>query len=201
MFWRIITLAIFFLALSACTTLPDGPETAVNLPSQLQQLKTVEHWQIKGKMAIRNDKEAVSAHLNWKTDAPDFDFRLTNMLGITLATLSVNDGMASLEADDKHYEGTNPSRLIYQTTGWDIPVNRLLNWIKGLPLAGDDYQLNDKQLLASLSPACDNCGNWKVIYSNYGNVDGIWLPHQLTLTQTNNSKMLIKIRIDEWKLQ
>ncbi len=201
MFWRIIILVTLTLVMSACTTLPDGPETAVNLPAQLQRLTTVQQWQIKGKMAIRNDKEAVSAHLNWKTDAPDFDFRLTNLLGITLAKLNVEDGLAVLEADDKRFEDTNPSRLIYQTTGWDIPVSRLLDWIKGLPLAGDDYVLNEKQLLASLSPACDNCGNWKVSYANYGEVNGIWLPHQLTLTQTNNSKMLIKIRIDEWKIQ
>ena len=201
MFWRIIILVTLTLVMSACTTLPDGPETAVNLPAQLQRLTTVQQWQIKGKMAIRNDKEAVSAHLNWKTDAPDFDFRLTNLLGITLAKLNVEDGLAVLEADDKRFEDTNPSRLIYQTTGWDIPVSRLLDWIKGLPLAGDDYVLNEKQLLASLSPACLNCGNWKVSYANYGEVNGIWLPHQLTLTQTNNSKMLIKIRIDEWKIQ
>lgn len=201
MIFRILFTGLFIALLSACTTLPDGPETAVNLPSQLEKLKSVTRWQMKGKMAIRNEKEAVSAHVNWKTDEPDFNFRLTNMLGITLANIDFSDGMATLEADDKRWQDTSPARLIYQTTGWDIPAGKLLNWVKGLPLRGDDYKLNNKQLLASLSPGCEACGNWQVSYSNYGEEAGLWLPHQLMLTRTDNTKIWIKIRIDEWTIQ
>ena len=200
MFRLIFILCAAFLFLSGCTTTPDGPQTAVNLPAQLERLTTVKQWQIKGKMAIRDQRQAVSATLNWKTNQPDFAFRLTNMLGITLADVNYEHGEAILEADDKTYTDSDPTRLIYNVTGWHIPVDRLLNWVKGLPLQQDKYVLNDKQLLASLSPGCKTCGEWQVSYNNYGNVEGVWLPHQLTLTQPNNPDMLIKIRIDQWKI-
>ncbi|MBU2978875.1 lipoprotein insertase outer membrane protein LolB [Alteromonas sp. C1M14] len=191
---------IVFFWLSACTTLPDGPQQAVDLPIQLAKLNDINQWQIKGKMAIRQGKKAVSANMNWKTNQADFKFRLTNLLGITLVNMDYSQGLAVLEADDKTYEHSDPSALIYEVTNWDIPVHKLLSWIKGLPLKDDVYQLNDKQLLASLSPNCETCSSWQVSYSQYGNVEGIWLPYQLTLRQTDKDNTMIKIRIDSWEL-
>ncbi|MEG3768142.1 lipoprotein insertase outer membrane protein LolB [Alteromonas sp. 14N.309.X.WAT.G.H12] len=197
---QIALIFVVLFGLNACTTLPDGPQQAVNLPIQLAKLTDVTQWQIKGKMAIRQGKKAVSANMNWKTNQTDFEFRLTNMLGISLVNMDYTQGLATLEADGNHYENTDPSALIYQVTNWDIPVHKLLSWIKGLPLKDDVYQLNDKQLLASLSPGCQTCSQWQVTYSQYGNVSGIWLPYQLTLRQTNKDNTMIKIRIETWDL-
>lgn len=199
--YRVLLSFLIALGLSACTITPDGPQTAVNLPLQLEKLKDVTHWQIRGKMAIRKNREAISANLNWKTDGADFDFRLTNVLGVTLAHMSYRDGLATLEADGETYTHTNPSVLIYSVTNWDIPIDKLQNWIKGLPLQQDDYRLNDNQLLLSLSPGCSACGFWQVNYGQYGNIDGVWLPHQLTLTQPQHSDTLIKIKINQWKIR
>ncbi|MBU3022577.1 lipoprotein insertase outer membrane protein LolB [Aestuariibacter sp. A3R04] len=199
--FRIVLTFAAAVGLSACTIAPDGPQTAVDLPLQLEKLKNVTHWQISGKMAVRTKQEAVSANLNWKTDGTDFDFRLSNVLGVTLAHMAYRDGIATLRADGKTYTHTDPSVLIYQVTNWDIPIAKLQNWIKGLPLEQDSYRLNDKQLLTSLSPGCSACGFWQVNYDQYSNIDDLWLPHQLTLTQPHHSTTMLKIKINQWTIR
>lgn len=201
----LLALLVINLLLSACTTLPNGPGHAVNLSAQLKKVARVNTWQLRGKIAFRQEKEAASANLLWKTDATDFHFRLTNLLGVTMVELNVNGDNAILEAGNEVYEDADPEPLIYYTTGMDIPVEPLLSWIKGLPLANDTFTLTEKGLLDTLESNCSACKGWQVSYANYGSVntpegDNVWLPHSITLTQPNPPSTQLKIKIYEWTL-
>ena len=201
MFVRVLFCGVLLILLNGCSTLPDGPEQRINLPAQLQQLAVVNSWKINGKMALRNDSEAISATLFWQHRPGSFQFRLTNLLGITLVDMQYQDGMATLTADGKTYQDADPRQLIKTVTGWDVPVNRLLDWIKGLPGPTDQYTLNTNDLLANLKPGeCPGCGSWQVAYQNYGKVEQIWLPHALKLTNTQKANAFIKFRINQWTL-
>ncbi|WP_334059236.1 lipoprotein insertase outer membrane protein LolB [Alteromonas sp. S005] len=194
--------------LSACTTAPKGPENAVNLTAQLEKVAEVHHWQMRGKIAFRYGKEAASLNLVWKNDSGDFDFRLTNFLGVSLVNLNVNKNQSVLEADGETYVDALPEPLIYRSTGMLIPVEPLLSWVKGLPLEGDKYTLTEKGLVNTLESYCQGCRNWKVTYGNYGSVDledetSVWLPHSITLIQDetpNMPKTQLKIKIYQWTL-
>lgn len=204
--------------IGACTVTPDGPQHAVNLSAQLKAVAQIEAWELRGKMAFRQGDEAASANLRWKTDGDDFHFRLTNMLGVTMVNLVVDDKQATLEADGETYHDAIPEPLIYYATGMDVPVAPLLSWIKGMPLRSDSYTLNDKGLLATLESSCSACQGWDVTYANYGSVNTadntqVWLPHAITLTQRPLPPMdgastastlppttTLKIRIYQWTL-
>ncbi len=137
---RLTTLLLTFcFILSACTTAPKGPENAVNLTAQLEKVAEVHQWQMRGKIAFRQGKEAASLNLVWKNDSGDFDFRLTNFLGVSLVNLNVTQQQSVLEADGETYVDALPEPLIYQITGMVIPVESLLSWVKGLPLDGDKF--------------------------------------------------------------
>lgn len=198
---RLLFCSALLSLLYGCSSLPDGPERRVDLPEQLQALQQVNKWKIQGKMALRANEQAISATLVWRNSPEAFHFRLTNLLGITLINMRYADGVASLEADGETYTHADPQALIKQTTGWDLPVNQLLNWVKGLPGATDNYTLNNKDLLATLVPGdCTGCGNWEVSYANYGLVGETWLPHSLLLTDIKQPNTFIKFRIDRWTL-
>jgi len=196
------------LFLFACTVVPKGPENAVNLTSQLKQVADISQWQLKGKIAFRRGEEGASATMNWKTDSDDFNFRLTNLLGVTLVNLDVEDKKAVLEADGETFVDAMPEPLIYRVTGMDIPVNSLLSWIKGLPLPSDQFTLTDKGLLATLTSTCRACQGWEVSYANYGSVtqkngNSVWLPHAINLIQPATQyreKTQLKIKIYKWTL-
>ncbi|WP_218353947.1 lipoprotein insertase outer membrane protein LolB [Alteromonas lipotrueiana] len=201
MFLRFLLCCLLMSFLYGCTTLPDGPDKRIDLPAQLQQLAAINSWKIQGKMAIRNNQEAVSATLFWQNQNGDFEFRLTNFLGITLVDMQFENGMATLKANGDTYTHSDPGQLIKDVTGLNVPVNELLNWIKGLPGPSDDYALNSKDLLAQLKPgACETCGHWQIAYNNYGEVENIWLPYALKLTNTQKPNAFIKFRINQWTL-
>lgn len=205
-FCFIAIISSFFLF--ACTVVPKGPENAVNLTSQLKQVADISQWQLKGKIAFRRGEEGASATMNWKTDSDDFNFRLTNLLGVTLVNLDVEDKKAVLEADGETFVDAMPEPLIYRVTGMDIPVNSLLSWIKGLPLPSDQFTLTDKGLLATLTSTCQACQGWEVSYANYGSVtqkngNTVWLPHAINLIQPATQyreKTQLKIKIYKWTL-
>lgn len=195
-----ITLVALICLLSACSSVPKGPTAPVNLPAQLAQLATVKHWEIKGKMAIKDPSQSLSANIVWRVQEPDFSFRMTNFLGVTLVDLSAKEGDAVLKADNETYRDTNATNLIYQVTGWEIPLQPLLGWVKGLPQEGDIYQLNDSGLLTQLTPSCLLCGNWQISYSQYRQVNDIWLPHSIVLNDMSQTNHWIKIRVNTWTL-
>ena len=206
---RFISLLLFLcFVLSACTTAPKGPENAVNLTAQLEKVAEVYQWQMRGKIAFRQGKEAASLNLVWKNDSGDFDFRLTNFLGLSLVSLNVTQQQSVLEADGETYVDALPEPLIYQITGMVIPVESLLSWVKGLPLDGDKFTLTEKGLVNTLESYCQGCRNWQFAYGNYGSVkldDGtsVWLPHSITLTQNETPDMpntQLKIKIYQWTL-
>ena len=205
---KILFFGLLLVLVSACTTVPEGPKQAVNLTAQLKKVADVNQWQMRGKIAFRQGKEGASVNLNWKNDSGDFDFRLTNFLGVTLVDLTVDNEQSVLEADGETYKDAEPEPLIYQVTGMIIPVDSLLSWVKGLPLAGDKYTLTDKGLVNTLESECNYCRNWQVSYDNYGsvettNAEKVWLPHSITLTQVeteNSPKTQLKIKIYQWTL-
>ncbi|WP_394220796.1 lipoprotein insertase outer membrane protein LolB [Alteromonas gracilis] len=206
---RLSTLLLCFcLLLSACTTAPKGPENAVNLTSQLEKVAQVQQWQMRGKIAFRQGKEAASLNLTWKNDSGDFGFRLTNFLGVSLVNLTVSEQKSVLEADGETYVNALPEPLIYQITGMVIPVESLLSWVKGLPIEGDKFTLTDKGLVDTLESYCPACRNWQVAYGNYGSVQmengsSVWLPHSITLVQEempNIPQTQLKIKIYQWTL-
>ncbi|GFD89206.1 outer-membrane lipoprotein LolB [Tenacibaculum sp. KUL152] len=206
---RILFLCIStVIMLSACTTSPKGPQHRVNLTAQLQKVAEVNKWQMRGKIAFRQGKEAASLNLVWKNDSGNFEFRLANFLGVTMVDLNVTDNKSVLEADGETYIDAQPEPLIYNITGMIIPVESLLSWVKGLPLENDSYTLTEKGLVNTLESTCTLCRNWKVTYGNYGSVktatsDNVWLPHSITLTQEqteNTPKTQLKIKIYEWTL-
>ncbi|GGW75975.1 lipoprotein insertase outer membrane protein LolB [Alteromonas halophila] len=204
MTFRLVFVSLLVVFFSACSTLPDGPQRTVDLPAQLAALEKVNRWQLRGKMAIRNQQKAVSATVIWKTDGRNFHFRLTNLLGITLADLRVNEDGATLQADGDTLRDTDAERLVASVTGLAIPLKDLLVWVKGLPQNDDRYRLNEKGLVSALWPACDDCNGWQVSYNNYGDVQfanqTVWLPHDIRLTRAQQPDILIKIRIDQWTL-
>ncbi len=197
---RLAFVLLLIMFLSACATRPSPPEGKINLPAQLRALDQIKQWQINGKLALKAPEQSVSATVRWQVDDPLFTFRLSNFLGVTLVDMTQGPEGARLEADDNTYTDANASVLLYQTTGWDIPLAQLLSWVKGVPLANDTYTLNSNGLLKQLMPGCRQCRGWVVDYANYGQVGNVWLPHNIKLTNTIDPNQWIKIRITQWTL-
>ena len=99
-----------------------------------------------------------------------------------------------LQAGKPPYRAENADQLLVEQTGWQLPVNGLRYWIRGLPMPGEDdrHVLNENAAPRELEQ-----GSWLIHYSRYKLVDGVWLPGKLTLV---NASLQIKLLVDQWQL-
>lgn len=180
------------LLLAGCTTTQPQREQ-VDWSQERTRLERLEHWQLTGKLAIITAKEKGSARLNWQQNGDDYRLNLTSIIGTHILELTRHDGRLTLtDRDGQTHQSQNAAELVYQLTGWELPVDGLPLWIKGLP-GEARYTLNPDKSLASVTD-----GLWQIDYQQYRDQDGYRLPHQIAL-QGEGTR--IKLQINEWSLK
>ena len=189
-------LTVYFLA--GCATLPQ-PTISLHAPIHQLSLHQQDSWLIRGKLGFKSPEKKQSANLRWKQTQQQYQLNLTSIIGTSLLNMKGNEEGVTLTTDDKTYQDSDPSYLIWRVTGWQVPVEKLRFWVKGQHHKNDTVLISENGWVSQLQPICSNCKNWLINYDNYKLVDGIWLPHKVDLhNSTNNSQLLI--RINKWEL-
>jgi outer membrane lipoprotein LolB len=192
-----LTLALAFI-LASCAA---PPQPTVNLNSSAHQLslEQQQHWMIKGKLGFKSPEKKQSAYLRWQQAPQKYKLNLTSIIGTSLLNMQGDVEGVTLITDDKTYQDSDPSHLIWRVTGWQIPVEKLRFWIKGQHQKNDQVLTSEQGWVSQLRPMCANCKNWLINYDNYKLVDDVWLPHKVVLhNDLNNSQLLIKV--NQWDL-
>lgn len=192
------SLALVFISLVLVSCASRVP-TKVELDSaqHQSQLAALQHWQIKGKFGFKSPEQKQSASLSWLQNNADYQLSLNTILGTSILTMQGDPQWVTLNADDETYSGTNASELIWQITGWTLPVEQLPTWIKGQSLASDKVGLSEQGWISELQPGCLNCRGWLLHYADYQFVQNYWLPHKITLLNKNNQVEVI-IKVNSW---
>lgn len=209
---------IFFIAgifLSACTTKPSLEQLAIiNLNQNLAQLT---HWKLSGKIAWISPTERKSAYINWQQQGQAFTFSISNVLGISGGTMSYDGDTAILKADGEQYSDPSPAQLIYNLTGWDLPLSALQYWMKGASnesgrvLSNQSFSVVSsvtryengliKQLISKCNEEQTSCSPWQIDYQVYKDciINGVsyQLPSAITLTNLTSTAK-VKIKVSKW---
>lgn len=167
--------------------------------AQQAALSNFKQWKLSGRLAYRRGKEGFSASVRWQQTPEVSEVKLTNSLGIKLLELNITPAKATLYADDNEYVADDAQQLLYDVSGWDIPVGLLINWIKALPDKDDIIQLNESGYIQQLSPQCLACRRWQITYHSYTQVDQLVLPHSLTVRDLSHANAFIKIKVSSWQ--
>ncbi|KXI30750.1 lipoprotein insertase outer membrane protein LolB [Paraglaciecola hydrolytica] len=191
-------LGIFILgaAFVGCSTLPP---VSVDLNSQQHQsaLAKLNNWQIRGKLGFKSPEKKQSASLSWEQKQDDYQLSLNSILGTSILSMQGNHSGATLIADDETHSGNNASELIWQITGWTLPVEQLPVWIKGQSLPNDKVVLAEQGWITQLQPTCENCEGWLINYAEYALNNQQWLPHKIVLLNQHN-QLQVTIKINTW---
>lgn len=189
--------------LSGCSSLPTQKSTAPlfsqAMTERIEQIATVNQWQIRGKIAFINGKERSSATLNWRINNANGTQRLnlTSYLGINVLQLRSEKQHHTIEVDGEEYNTHDLDNLIYQLTGLSMPTQALQHWIKAVPYSEYEEVLVDENNLPTQLSSFYQGKHWQINYSNYKNIDGLQLPTKLTIQQ---NQLTIKISINQWQL-
>jgi len=189
-------LVVTLFLMAACAPLQQPPSLQPNWPQHQLQLAELTHWDIMGKLGVRTPEQSNSARFNWHQQEQQFDIRVTNLLGQSVATLIGDNAEVQLDiAGQGSYITNSPSQLLQQELGWSLPVYMLNYWIKGMPAPNStaSYQLNDLGLLENLIQA-----GWRVNFSRYQPFESQTLPGKIRLQQDDITLTLL---IKRWDLK
>ncbi|KEQ18852.1 hypothetical protein GZ78_01945 [Endozoicomonas numazuensis] len=174
------------LWLSGCVTAPK-PEAAHSesqrqslWKTHQQQLKALDDWSLKGRLGLRVPGQSGSLSLEWQQNNGQYLIYLDGPLGQSVAKIKGQSGAVELEASGQRYSGVSPEGLLFELTGWDLPVSLLRYWVVGLPSPESDsnIQLNNQGYPALISQQ-----GWQVEYLQYKDFSGVTLPARIKVRQ------------------
>lgn len=179
------------LLLSACSSHQAKPADETIKQAQ----ETIpDHWQLNAKLGIRNTKKNGSVTLKWQQQDSHYHIRISGPLGQGSGTLQGNPQFIAIERSNKEpiYSNT-PSELIKSSFGWDLPVEHLPYWVRGLAspkLDSEELLYNPSGTLAELRQS-----DWSLHYSRYQLTDKWLMPHKISV---KNNSVTLTLIIKTW---
>lgn len=183
---KLALLMIFALILSGCAIAPK-PEKGLSEAQRQslwqvhqKQLRGLGHWNLKGRMGLRVPGDSGTLSLEWQQNKESYLIYLDGPLGQSVAKISGQPGFVALEASGKRYQDRNPEKLLFELTGWDLPVSLLRYWVMGLPSPESKAitQLNNRGY-----PELIVQKGWQVEYLQYKDFSGVTLPVRIKIRQ------------------
>lgn len=154
-------------------------------------------WKFSGKFAIKTPEQTKGLKIHWQQVDDQFDINLYTVFGITVLKIKGNDRLVVMEADQGPVTGQSAEQLIWQQTGWHIPVNNLQHWLLGEVKSASNIELTSAGDF-SQGDIVDRFGRpWHLTLDNYKLIQGRSMPHNLRL---NQGKLLLKLAISDWQI-
>ncbi len=193
--WKGIAALVATLALAGCATRGDLPGAGPGWRQHVDTINRLDHWQAAGKLALRTAERSESASLLWEQRDNETHLRLSGPVGLNTTTvhsdgrtLEVRDGSGKTQRLDV----STPDAMI-RSTGWDLPLDALPYWLKGLPAphmtTPFDMQLEDNRARAFTQ------GGWRVEYEEYRQFGDLTLPTRLLIA---NGSTRARVLIRDW---
>ncbi len=192
-----LLLAFAAAALSACSAVqPTDAEKSARYrlyEDRASTLSKLESWTLEGRLAVSNEKDGGSGHFIWKK-SEDFDqMDFHGALGRGAWRLQADADSAVLElSDGSLHRADTIEELVSRELGWEVPVQSLSWWVRGLAAPGDAGQsvLDEQGRLSELQQR-----EWRVKFDRYREVRSMQLPIKMTARQLNKT---VKLVIREW---
>ncbi len=175
---RLLLAGLVVLLLNACATAPDQPTPTTPWQQRVAQLGALEHWSATGKLALRNGSQAESANLSWLQRGRHSQLQLSGPMGLRATEIHSDGQQLLIQRGDEQqqYDIASPGALREQT-GWDLPVQALPYWLKGLPSPdGTGTRMDvEANLLRQLRQ-----DGWTIDFERYQQFEDYILPTRLT---------------------
>lgn len=151
-----------------------------------------------------------SAYFYWQQNNEDYKLTVNTFLGINLFTAKRDVQGITITTSDQTYASSQPQQLLFELTGWWLPLDELHAWFKAdlKPSQGaiTFYEANGtsditQKKIKTFKPFCQqlHCPYAVTItYKNYQPVGQLILPFSITLDVAGEQSQSIRIKIKEW---
>lgn len=144
--------AALAVSLSACVSLdtrkaPAAPDVVTAVSAEAQQaeaarvdaMRAQPAWSFQGRVAVSKGRNGGSGRIDWQQQARQYVVSLSAPVTRQSWTLSGDSGNRSGRLDGVEggpRQGEDAQQVLLEATGWDIPVNQLPDWVRGLVAEG-----------------------------------------------------------------
>jgi len=138
------------------------PQAAIN--GRVIASGALNAWTMQGRIAVSDGSDGGSGRLEWRQDGPRFDVQLSAPVTRRSWRLVGDASWVRLEGlDEGAVEGPDATQLLRQSVGWELPVESLVDWMKGVPSRGAFDGDWDEQGLPRRIVQCD----WVIEYRDW----------------------------------
>jgi outer membrane lipoprotein LolB len=192
-----IVLAVLFI--TACVPIKQRTDFIVDpdlvwqeRQSQLRQITT---WEVRGRTAITQGKEAWNAGLNWRENTGIYRIKLMGPFSQGGIHLEGSPEQVVLTlSNGEMIAAASPEALLTSTFNLTFPISALRDWLRGLPYEGAPYQsleIDGQGRLKYLEQQ-----EWKVDYQRYETYGQQQMPSKIFISHPELSLRLV---INSWK--
>ena len=175
--------ALFALAMiGGCATAPLAPRDA-------------RPFDVLGRVLVTYSGGAVTSNLRWEHAGDRDEIWLMTPTGQTLAhVLDTPEGAILTRADQQQFRAGSVEALTQRALGWPLPLTHLQYWMRGVPAAGSDAGVQQRDKDGRLVALTQNGWQVTVTYQTEGELAG--KARRLDLKDGSNE---IRFVIDTWR--
>ena len=195
---RAASVVLIVLLINGCTQLPEklGDSNSSRWLEHQVALSTIQSWNIKGRIAIRNSKESGTLTMYWSQQGSIYELRFIAPFGQGTYLFKGSDtGVSMLGPKDTYLTASTAEELMYQNLGWYVDLNGLKYWIRGMPEPGVSHNqllLDEKGRLLDMQQS-----GFNVNVGRYTELNGVSLPEKLSV---KNDTIQLKLIIQSWEI-
>lgn len=187
--------AALLAVLAGCRTLPPAPPAGESWELRRPQLQSLEHFALRGRVAVAAGGEGFNAGLRWTQEGDRSQVTLEGPLGVGGAQLTASgDDLTVITARGERIESEAAHAELAARLGFDPPLSSLRYWVLGVPNPGQPASESldpAQQRLAALTQA-----GWHVEYQSYTSANGEALPARMTLQR---DAVRVRLLVDDWQ--
>ena len=154
-------------------------------------LRNFLNWELSGKVGIRTQESTQSASLAWLQKQQHYQIDIHGPWGQGGASITGQPGDITVNASGgKQFKGANPELILYNALGWELPINDIYWWIRGLPSPEAPFTHSlENNRLKSLQQR-----GWNIQYIRY-NTRTPALPSKIHLIR---NELKITVIVNSW---
>ena len=185
------------LMLAACrTTPPPAPPASAEWSERRPQLQALQHFSLKGRIALSAGGSGFNANLRWLQDGDHSQVSFEGPLGVSGMQISARGTQLDvLNSRGEHISSDAAHAELRARLGFEVPLTSLRYWVLGVPNPATPAQEildAEQQRLASLAQ-----DGWQVSYAAYASAGAEALPARLTLERET---VRVRLLIEDWQL-
>lgn len=192
---RLLVVFGLLLAVAACAPVRvrQTPATLAAQAAREAQLGQRKSWALSAHVFVSDgDRNSGSGDLEWRQSGDRYDFVLRAPTGRTWKLSGDSRGATLVGVDPQPLHGNDPERLLRDRLGWDVPVDGLAEWVRGMRETGSAATLQfDEQGL----PAVLDQGGWTIQYRDWFGDKSPPLPRKV---YASSGKARVKMAIESW---